>query len=151
MRPSLLAGLVGLGCLSVASAAIAQSAHLSLASGFKPNPTVLNGQGGGSRPAAEVVGVERTSTGPCLGYIRDRADEQVTLENDFDDLSIWVESRHDTTLIIKGPGGVWCNDDSRDHNPEISGEWLTGDYQIWVGAYQSGNTPEYWLYIRDDS
>ncbi|NER80253.1 MAG: hypothetical protein F6K42_11865, partial [Leptolyngbya sp. SIO1D8] len=123
-----------------------------LTSGFTPDPTILEGTGGGVHRAADVVKTDRTPTGPCLGYISLTPHEEVTLENKFSHLEMWVESEFDTTLIIEGPGGVWCNDDSQGtHNPAITGEWLPGLYRVWIGAYQANDIPTYQLYISDKS
>ncbi|NJK28104.1 MAG: hypothetical protein HC925_05815, partial [Coleofasciculaceae cyanobacterium SM2_3_26] len=58
-------------------------------------------------------------------------------------LSLEVESSEDTTLVIQGPGGTWCNDDYRNMNPGIAGQWLAGEYRVWVGSYKRG---EYYPY-----
>lgn len=142
------AALLGAPILETAPA-IAQAARISLGSGFTPNPTVVQGTGGGTLRAAEVVGVRRTPTGPCLGYVRRSPHQRLTLTNDFSDLELHVTSDTDTTLIVEGPGGIWCNDDSDGHNPVIRGEWLPGDYSIWVGAYRPQARPSYELSIRD--
>ena len=60
------------------------------------------------------------------------------------------EAELDTTLIVAGPDGVWCNDDSGSQNPAIAGEWLAGSYRIWVGNYQAGEVPRYELSITDN-
>ena len=131
---------------------LAQVDVSTLASGFIPNPTVMAGVGGGDRRAAQVVNSRQTPTGLCLGYISAEPHEEITLENSFSNLEVSVESELDTTLIISGPGGVWCNDDSKgSHNPAIVGEWLPGLYRIWVGSYQFEQTPDYQLYISDQS
>lgn len=131
--------------------ASSQTASLTLSSGFTPNPTVLEGQGGGDRRAAEVVNTATSSTGPCLGYISTAPHQEVTLANNFSNLEMRVASDLDTTLVISGPGGVWCNDDSGSKNPAIRGAWLPGQYQVWVGAYTAGETPDYELIIQDRS
>lgn len=129
----------------------AQLEFVTLAAGFTPNPTVLAGTGGGDRPAAEVVNTERTPTGPCLGYISTHPHEEVKFENHFTNLEIRVESDLDTTLVISGPDGIWCNDDSGGPDPAIVGQWVAGKYRIWIGAYRAGDVPEYELLISDNS
>lgn len=129
----------------------AQLNFVSLAAGFTPNPTLLEGVGGGDRPAAEVVNTQRTRTGPCLGYISTAPHERVTFENPFNNLEMRVESSLDTTLIVSGPDGVWCNDDNGGKNPAIAGQWVAGDYRIWIGAYRAEEVPTYELLITDNS
>lgn len=146
-------GISGAVLLGLASglpwqAAVAQLASIRLATGFTPNPTVLAGTGGGDRPAAAVVNTRTTPTGPCLGYISTTPHETVLLDSNFANLEMRVESEVDTTLIITGPGGVWCNDDSGSPNPAIAGAWLPGEYRVWVGAYRADQTPDYDLFIQ---
>lgn len=143
--------LVGLGEWQQCRVAAAQPNRITLSAGFSPNPTKLEGTGGGDRPAAAVVNTSNSPTGPCLGYISETPHEEVTLNANFSNLEMRVESDLDTTLIISGPGGVWCNDDSGSKNPAISGAWLPGKYRIWVGAYRADQTPDYTLYIQDRS
>lgn len=140
--------LLGLNSGLPWQAAVAQLTGIRLAAGFTPNPTVLTGTGGGDRPAAEVVNTRTTTTGPCLGYISPTPHEGVILDSNFANLEMRVESELDTTLIVTGPGGVWCNDDSGSQNPAIAGAWLPGEYQVWVGAYQADQTPDYELFIQ---
>ncbi len=124
---------------------------LTLTTGFSPDPMVLEGTGGGNRSAADVVNTQHTGTGSCLGFISPTPHEEITLQDSFSNLEMLVESELDTTLIVSGPGGVWCNDDSQGKNPAIAGEWLPGLYQVWIGAYRPQETPAYSLYISDQS
>ena len=130
---------------------IATDDALTLAQGFIPNPTILEGTGGGNRSAQEVVNTEHTTTGPCLGFISVTPHEEVTLEDRFSNLEMLVQSDLDTTLVVSGPGGIWCNDDSQGQNPAIAGEWLPGLYQVWIGAYSASEAPVYELRISDRS
>ena len=52
-------------------------------------------------------------------------------------------------MIIKGPGGTWCNDDFDGKDAGIVGEWLAGTYQIWVGSYEKGKYLPYTLKITE--
>ncbi|MGF1458245.1 MAG: hypothetical protein ACFBSG_04395 [Leptolyngbyaceae cyanobacterium] len=131
--------------------AMAQLAAVTLSTGFSPNPTTMQGTGGGDRPARSVVNTRNTPTGPCVGYISESPHEELTLASNFAKLEVRVESDLDTTLVISGPGGIWCNDDSDGPNPAIAGAWLPGAYRIWVGAYRAGQAPDYTLFIQDQS
>lgn len=125
---------------------------VTLSRGFTPNPMRLEGTGGGDRPAQAVVKTRQTPTGLCLGYVSLTPDEEITLSDRFANLKLSVESELDTTLIVQGPGGVWCSDDSQDSDdPMIAGEWLPGIYRVWIGAYRAGEVPDYDLYIDDQS
>ena len=123
---------------------------LNLSPGCAPNPTHLSGISGGRLPATTLTEQASTPTGPCLGFIDQVPNHILMLDTFFENLAIRVESRQDTTLIIRGPGGVWCNDDREGSNPAISGQWLAGDYQVWVGSYQKETYFPYTLYIQED-
>jgi hypothetical protein len=136
-----------------AIAAIAQPTgwlpEIWLQRGFAPNPLTIDGHTTGTLSARRVFDQQTTPTGPCLGYISNTPDHILTLDTFFDNLSVTVESERDTTLIVQGPGGIWCNDDSDSSNPRIAGQWLPGSYQIWVGAYHASKQSPYTLRIRD--
>jgi hypothetical protein len=119
-----------------------------LSQGFTPNPVELAGQSGGQFPANRVIAQERTPTGLCLGYIDSLPNHVMTLKAFFDYLSVRVDSEQDTTLIVQGPGGIWCSDDDRGHNPGIEGQWQAGTYQIWVGSYFQEQSNDYTLLIE---
>lgn len=111
---------------------------------FVPDPVILRGISGGSVPARGMSEREETATGPCVGFVDGPPDHVLTLTNFFDFLSVEVQSPDDTTLVVKGPGGSWCNDDISGRNPAIAGQWQAGSYFIWVGSYQKD---EYYPYI----
>lgn len=115
---------------------------------FDPNPLELAGNSGGQFLANRVIAQESTPTGLCLGYIDSLPNHVITLEVFFDYLSVRVNSEQDTTLIIQGPGGIWCSDDAQGHNPAIEGQWRAGTYQIWVGAYFQEKSGDYTLLIE---
>lgn len=114
---------------------------------FSPDPLKVRGMSGGSVPASQVNGGNKTQTGTCKGFVDKVADHNLKLVNKFDYLKLVIESPSDTTIMIKGPGGIWCNDDFDGKNPGIVGEWLKGDYQIWVGSYKKGKYLPYTLKI----
>lgn len=118
--------------------------------GFSPNPLVLRGTGGGSIPAQNIAGTSTTATGDCTGYVESNPDQTIVLRSFFNALSLKVQSPEDTALVIKGPGGVWCNDDDEDKNPGVTGQWLAGTYRIWVGSYGKDRRPPYTLRLREN-
>lgn len=107
----------------------------------------LQGITGGSVPASQVAGGTTTATGPCVGYVDSKPAHTVVLNSFFRNLSIEVASPADTTLVVKGPGGTWCNDDSEGKNPGITGQWLEGSYNLWVGTYQKDQYTPYTVRI----
>lgn len=99
--------------------------------------TTVRGISGGTLAAAQVAERAETETGPCVGFIDAQPDHVLTLTEPFNGLSLQVQSAEDTTLVIKGPGGSWCNDSYTSANPGIAGQWLPGTYDVWVGSHRS--------------
>ena len=116
---------------------------------FTPNPLILEGMSGGKFKATEVAKTEETATGYCDGYVNLQPNHILVLENFFKSLKIEVQSSNDTTILVQGPGGVWCNDDSYNVNPVIEGEWQKGMYKIWIGSYQKNSTNNYQIKITE--
>jgi hypothetical protein len=105
---------------------------------------------GGSVQGSKIAGkAETPPTGPCQGFMDEVPDHTLKLTSKFDYLKLVVESPADTTMIIKGPGGTWCNDDFNGKNPGIVGEWLPGTYQIWIGSYKEDESLPYTLKITE--
>jgi hypothetical protein len=99
--------------------------------------TTVRGISGGDNSATQLMGRSQTATGPCLGFVDEQPDHRMELTNNLRSLSLQVQSTADTTLVIRGPGGIWCNDNyGLDFNPGIAGEWLPGVYEIWVGSHR---------------
>jgi hypothetical protein len=143
-----LAALVA-ACLSAAPA-MAGGQNLSLGKRFSPNPVEVSGQAGGSVPVSQVVGTTTSATGECAGFTGSQPDHTLYLQSYFDSLNIQVSSAEDTAIAIKGPGGVWCNDDFQGKNPGISGQFLQGTYQVWVSTYAKNRTPNYTIRITEN-
>ncbi|WP_174762911.1 hypothetical protein [Anabaena sp. UHCC 0187] len=117
---------------------------------FSPDPLTVRGMSGGSIPGSKIAGKAETApTGPCKGFVDETPDHTLKLTSKFDYLKLVVQSPADTTMIVKGPGGTWCNDDFDGKNPGIVGEWLPGTYQIWIGSYQENESLPYTLKITE--
>tara|TARA_B100000029_G_scaffold111778_2_gene103824 strand:+ start:2219 stop:3733 length:1515 start_codon:yes stop_codon:yes gene_type:complete len=106
---------------------------------FTPDPYTVEIIAGGSIEANAVTG--------CSGYISEAPD----LELDFSDpslqLSFFVTSDTDTTLIVNDPSGNWhCNDDfdsASGTNPGVVfSQPDAGVYDIWVGTYSENEAFE---------
>ena len=108
---------------------------VTLSPSFAPDPTTVRGISGGATAATELAGRAETATGPCNGFVDEAPDHTIVLTEFFNYLSLQVQSPEDTTLIVRGPGGIWCNDDFSGPNPGIAGQWLSGTYEVWVGSY----------------
>lgn len=137
------------GGLLGATPAIAQPIfeNVRIGPGFSPDPLTVRGISGGSLPAGNIANRTETVTGLCVGFVDQQPDHTMTLTAFFDFLKLQVESPEDTTLVIKGPGGSWCNDDAQGKNPGIAGEWLEGSYGIWVGSYEKSTYHPYIIRI----
>jgi hypothetical protein len=110
----------------------------SVATQFAPDPAVFRGISGGDLAAESVAGRLETETGPCLGYVSEKPDHRIQLTSFFSYLNLEITAGVDTTLIVKGPGGTWCSDNVSRQNPSISGQWMPGVYEVWVGS----NSPD---------
>ncbi|HEY9615788.1 MAG TPA: hypothetical protein V6C64_03035 [Microcoleaceae cyanobacterium] len=127
-----------------------QPAKVTIAPQFSPNPLQVAGVGGGDMAASTIAGTSDTQTGPCSGFVSTNPDHVLKLTKFFNSLSLQVESDEDTALVIKGPGGVWCNDDFNGKNPGIAGQWQPGDYSVWVSSYKKNHSPNYTLRFTED-
>ncbi len=117
---------------------------------FAPDPMQLKGVTGGQSTAASVAGTAATETGACLGHMDSQPYHRLELKSRFRYLSVVASSATDTTILIKGPdGGIWCNDDFQGKDAGISGEWLPGSYDVWVGQYSKTKAVPYVLKVSE--
>ncbi len=149
MLKSTILKLTGL-VLPLALAAAAQAAgEMKLALGF--DSTRLSGETVGSYGLANIA--SRDSTGEfCLGYADRNPDYIVTLEQDFDQLTIAVDSGGaDTTLLVQGAGTIRCNDNAsrQSRDARIQGGFSRGTYEVWVGAFEQEGRHRYNLTIAE--
>ncbi|MDJ0898774.1 MAG: hypothetical protein QNJ55_08175 [Xenococcus sp. MO_188.B8] len=134
---SLLSAISTIVSFTAASSTLAQEIlrNITLDGQINPNPMMIDGMSGGSIQAIEVVHIKETTTGYCNGLVDQQPNHILTLNNFFEFLKIEVESSTDTTILVQGPGGVWCNDDYNNDDPALEGQWQQGKYKIWVGSY----------------
>ncbi|MBL8603352.1 MAG: hypothetical protein JNK72_15615 [Myxococcales bacterium] len=104
--------------------------------GFVPDPVSVNIVSGGNIDARNL------GLGPgCVGFVTRQPDYIVRLTGTSSFLRFYVTAGADTTLLVNTASGRWaCNDDSFGGvNPSVD---LTnagpGQYDVWVGSYQSG-------------
>ena len=121
--------------------------NVKLSPDFVPDPLRVRGLSGGPISAQNTAGREETPTGACTGFVDEKPDHKIVLTEFFKYLSLRVQSSEDTVLVVRGPGGSWCNDDYQDMNPAIVGQWLSGTYEIWVGSYEPDSYHPYVLEI----
>ncbi len=110
-------------------------------------PLTIQGTSGGAIAAQEISQTEKTATGYCDGYVSPQPNHLLKLESFWEFLRLEVASQADTTILVQGAGGVWCNDDAGTTNPIIEGQWQPGLYQVWVGSYQANSTNDYQIKI----
>jgi hypothetical protein len=123
--------------------------NVTLSPKFSPDPTEVRGISGGSAPAKEIADQAETPTGGCLGFMEPQPNHTLDLKAHFNYLKLQVQSAVDTTIVVKGPGGTWCNDDFQDKNAGMEGEWLPGVYQVWIGTYGKDNATPYIMQITE--
>lgn len=119
---------------------------VELAAGFMPDPHVQAISAGGSIDASSIQGPG------CVGFIARAPDYRLHwTTNDEGPLTFSVTSGADTTLVINDANANWiCNDDSDGFNPSITFEHApSGQYDIWVGTYASGELQDSELRISE--
>jgi len=140
----LLLGIIGNHDLS---SAWAQSNNIAINQNTISQPLTIQGTSGGAIAALEISQTKNTATGYCDGFARSQPNHILKIDTFFNYLRLEVESSADTTILVKGVGGVWCNDDAGSTNPVIEGQWRPGVYQIWVGSYQADSSNKYKIKI----
>ena len=135
---SLLSAISVIASFTVVSSTLAQEIvkNITLDGQINPNPMIIDGMSGGTIQAVDVVNTKETSTGLCSGLVNQQPNHILILKTFFEFLKIEVSSSTDTTILVQGPGGVWCNDDYNNDNPALEGQWQAGKYKIWVGSYE---------------
>ena len=119
---------------------------MSLSAGFANDPRVVTLRAGGNIDA-------RTLHSHCRGFIARAPDVRVHYNAGSLPLIISVDSASDTTLVINGPDGSWyCDDDGGVNglNPSVRfNPPQSGQYDIWVGTYESGALQSAQLHISE--
>ena len=122
---------------------------IAIAPNFAPKVLELRGISGGGVETQTKSKRKVTETGECIGFVDAVPDHKITLTKAFRFLKLQVKSSGDTILLVRGPGGSWCSDDVSDRNPEISGDWLEGTYEVWVGSYEENASFPYLLQVTE--
>lgn len=152
-------GIAGLGLVLVGCATIQESSGgvpdysaspsygtVTLSAGFEPDPRVISLQSGGGIPASNI-------SASCSGFIAGAPDVRLNYQAGGYPLILSVASSSDTTLVVNGPDGSWyCDDDGGVNglNPSLRfGAPRSGQYDIWVGTYGSGEFQAARLHISE--
>jgi hypothetical protein len=110
-----------------------------VAPGFRPDPIIRRGRGGGPVPAESI-------DESCRGYIQVEPTFLLKVDVAVPDLRVLVHMEGDATLVIQlEDGRVLCNDDSEGSlDPMIMGGFPPGRHRVWVGTYsESGVGTDY--------
>lgn len=145
--------LGALAALAFAAPALAQDfsaapnyGTVRLTAGFAPDPYVVDVRAGGNLDASGI-------SPRCRGGVSNAPDVRLHYVAGSLPLIISVASSADTTLVINGPDGSWyCNDDGGVNGLNPSLRWnspQSGQYDIWVGSYDSSTTPAARLHISE--
>ncbi len=136
--------------LLLATAAQASS-DMRLALGFTSSQA--NGETVGTYSLSNIA--SRDSSGEfCLGYGDRTPDHVLTLEEDFTQLTIAIDSGGaDTTLLIQGPnnGTIRCSDNASRSNRDavIQDTFAKGTYKLWVGSFEQEGRLRYDLTVTE--
>lgn len=113
---------------------------IQVSHGFRPDPSTHGGTSGGALNSQQAVDPA------CRGWIAQRPDHILQLDTAFDYLRLEAVAGQDTTLVVRGPGGIRCDDDTAgNRNPRVEGSWPPGRYEVWIGSYQQGEFSRYEL------
>lgn len=138
--PSTLAPIHPAPPLGQAAPEPSESARFGLA--FFPHLWRGVGSAGGPHNAAEL-------SPSCTGFVTESPQHVVVLDDDFPRLRIFAHSESNTSLVIRGPGGVVCNDDGEGIHPLVDRDFVAGRYEIFVAADSALQKPEYTLGITE--
>lgn len=108
---------------------------------FTPDPQVYYGKGGGDVPL-QVIATSKAN-GSCQGLADQSPNHTLTILKNFGFLSLSVSGDRNLSLLVKGPDGIYCRSGK---SPELSGAWVSGQYEIWVGT-ANGDRANYQLSI----
>jgi len=109
---------------------------VALSAGFTPDPYVIDVEAGGPLDA-DQSGVDSASD-YCAGNITAAPSVELDWSGQGGRLSLYVDSRIDTTLAVNLPDGRWlCDDDGGEGlNPAMEIQNAgSGVYDIYVGAF----------------
>jgi hypothetical protein len=119
------------------------SAQVHLATGFVPDPAILEGRAGGSRPATEL-------SPQCPGFVGARPNHVLALDTRFGFLRIFATGPGDLVLAVRTSDERWlCSDDRFGPHPSVEGLFPAGVTEIWVGVAETGAQSSYAVRITE--
>jgi len=112
--------------------------------GFTPDPqtaTGISGYSDGGRVDAATFGKQ------CTGFIDNTPDHKMTVTSNVN-LRLTVSSNIDSILVIRGPAGTFCDDDSAGGlDAQVNALFTPGEYEVYVGNV--GEAGEYILTVTE--
>ncbi|NZA26160.1 hypothetical protein H0E84_07155 [Luteimonas sp. SJ-92] len=127
MKRHLSCGLAAAAMLCLAAAGQAQDyAGFTLGAGFTPDPQTATGLTGGNVQASRYGS-------QCSGMIDTTPDHVIDVTSALD-LQLAVDSTTDSTLVLTGPAGTFCDDDSGGLlDARLTARLTPGRYEVYVG------------------
>ncbi|MFC4728407.1 hypothetical protein [Coralloluteibacterium thermophilus] len=124
-------GLVAAALVCASTPALADYENFTIGAGFTPDPMTGSGQTGGNSDAARFGS-------RCTGRIDTSPDHTIRVTSTVD-VRIRTESTTDSTLVVVGPAGVFCDDDGAGAlDAQVDARLTPGDYQVYVGHLGEG-------------
>lgn len=123
-----------------------------LALGSQGTEIVATGITGGAYSLASIANRDRNGN-PCMGYSNPQPDRILSLQQDYQSLSIEVDSNgRDTTLFIQSQenNDIRCafgKNQNRDAKI-LDRNWSAGTYYVWVGSMNPNQRSPYRLSVR---
>jgi len=119
----------------------------TLGAGFTPDPQTANGFSGPAN-AQQQRNAAIYGQG-CTGLINSIPDHRLTITSSVN-LRIWVHSNIDSTLVVRGPAGTFCDDDGAGNlDAQVFALLTPGEYEIYVGNV--GAAGQYRLSISENT
>lgn len=135
-----------LSSIAIADGAPARAqleAAVHLATGFIPDPAVLEGRATGVRPAS-------TLAAQCSGFVGTSPSHVLSLDTRFGYLRLFATSEVDLVLAVRTASGEWlCSDDRFGIHPAVEGLFTRGRVEVWVGTETAAASGEYALRITE--
>jgi hypothetical protein len=124
--------------------------EVALETGYADDPHVLEMVAGGGVNVFDAIG--GMCDGTAAGYAAEAPDYRLQYTAGTAPLRVFFVSEGDTTLAVNAPDGGWyCSDDAGgtlNGMVEFTAP-LSGQYDIWVGAFSEGEFIDGTLYITE--
>lgn len=119
----------------------------TLNGGFVPDPKLYPNIVSGGSLSVSGMGL----AAGCTGYATAQPDVIINYTNAQSFLRFYFQGSGDTALVINDANGRWhCNDDTAGRNPQVDiNNPPSGQYDIWVSSYQSGQNINGTLHVTE--